>query len=323
MEMVSRIRKDDESSFQDDNSGGDYLIHEDHNSSKDKNKGEGLTQGQSRKLFWLNVAAFIVQATSASQIVLLVDNERTYPFYTNYPLAVVEDDGQDGGRPDLGPNAAVAFRINVGYLSATFLALSAVDHFLVCTVFKGVYERGLSNNYNIFRWIEYALSASIMRVLVGVLSGVSDLHMQFLQFGLTATTMLFGLVFELENQNNRLNNNDKTSDDHDDDKKKKKNQQPVRWYLYWLGFVPHFFSWTVIVGYFFYSVSSGERPPDFVYAIIFIIFFLDLTFAVVLGLQWSRKGGFQEYVKGEIAFIVLSFTSKNALAWINFFGGNR
>lgn len=321
MEMVSRIRKanndDESSSFQDENSGGDYLIHDDSdkNDKLKNNNGSSLTQEQCRKLFWLNVAAFIVQSISASQILLLVDNERTYPFYTNYPLAAVDNDendngnGDNGGRPDLGPNAQVAFRINVGYLSAAFLALSATDHFLVCTCLKGVYERGLSNNYNIFRWIEYSLSASIMRILVGVLSGVSDLHMQFLQFGLTATTMLFGLVFELENQKNRLSND--------------KNNRPVKWYLYWLGFLPHFFSWTVIVGYFFYAVSSGESPPDFVYAIIFIIFFLDLTFAVVLGLQWSGKCGFQEYVNGEIAFIVLSFTSKNALAWINFFGGNR
>ena len=169
-----------------------------------------------------------------------------------------------------------------------------------------MYERGLGNNYNVFRWIEYAFSAAVMRILVGVLSGISDLHMQFLQFGLTATTMLFGLVFELENRNNRLSQSN-----------------PVRWYLYWLGFVPHAFSWTVIVGYFFYALSSGDNPPDFVYAIIFIIFFLDLTFPIILGLQWLGACGFRDYVNGEIAFIILSFTSKNALAWINFFGGNR
>ena len=96
----------------------------------------------------------------------------------------------------------------------------------------------------------------------------------------------------------------------------------VKWYLYWLGFIPHFFSWIVILGYFFYSLTKGY-PPAFVYSIIFIIFLLDLSFAIILALQWMGKKYFRPYVKGEIAFIILSFTSKNLLAWINFFGGNR
>ena len=84
------------------------------------------------------------------------------------------------------------------------------------------------------------------------------------------------------------------------------------------GFTIH----TIILGYFFYSLSKGE-PPAFVYAIIIIIFILDLSFAVILGLQWQGKRCFRPYVNGEIAFIILSFTSKNLLAWINFFGGSR
>jgi hypothetical protein len=266
----------------------------------------GITGSQFRTLFRLNLAAAIFQAASAGTIFLLIalsDEEKTLPFYTGYPLANTDEDAE--GRPDLGPDTKVAFKLNIGYLSGAFLALSALDHLLVCTCFKGVYERGLSKNYNVFRWIEYAFSASLMRILVGILSGVNDLHMQFLQFGLTACTMLFGLVFELENKKNRLSVHN-----------------PVRWYLYWLGFIPHFFSWTVVIAYFFYALSNGD-PPNFVYAIIFIIFFLDLSFAVVLGLQWSGRSCFRKYVNGEIAFIILSFTSKNLLAWINFFGGQR
>lgn len=261
----------------------------------------GITTAQYKKLFWLNISAAVFQTASAGGIFALIDSDKTYPFYTNYPLA--DESGE--GRPVFGPDSKVAFDLNIGWLSAAFLALSALDHLLVSTCFKGIYEKGLSQNYNIFRWIEYAFSASIMRILVGILSGVTDLHMQFLQFGLTATTMLFGLCFELENKKRRLTA-----------------QKEIRWYLFWLGFIPHFFSWTVIFGYFFYALSNGD-PPAFVYAIIFIIFFLDLTFAVVLGLQWKACCCFRRYISGEIAFIILSFTSKNLLAWINFFGGSR
>ena len=259
---------------------------------------DAISAGQFKKLFYLNIAAALFQTISAVGIFFLIDDDKTYSFYTSYPLTV---DGAEGN-PFLGPDVKEAFSINVGYLTGTFLALSALDHLIVCTFGKKLYERGLENNYNAFRWIEYALSASLMRVLVGVLSGYNDLHAQFLLFGCTACTMLFGLVFELENSEKRLGD--------------------VRWYTFGLGFIPHFFAWVVVIGYFFYGVTKGS-PPAFVYAIIFIIFFLDLSFALVLWLQWRGKGRFRSYVNGEIGFIILSFTSKNLLAWINFFGGNR
>lgn len=259
-----------------------------------------ITEKQLRTVFWLNLTAFLFQTGSALAVFFLIDNSdetKKFPFYTNYPLV------GEGGMPQ-GSNSKVIFSLNPGWLSGVFLSLSALDHLLVCTVFRGIYEKGLSKHINIFRWVEYIFSASLMRILVGVLCGVNDLHTIFLQFGLTACTMIFGLVFELENRDMRLVN--------------------IKWYLYWIGFIPHFFSWLIILGYFYYSLSvSSTPPPDFVYAIIVVIFVLDLTFAVILGFQWLGKCCFRPYVNGEIAFIILSFTSKNALAWINFFGGNR
>ena len=260
----------------------------------------GVTVKQLRTVFWLNFGAFLFQTGSALAVFFLIDNSdetKKIHLYTNYPLV------GESGMPQ-GPNSKVAFSLNPGWLSGVFLSLSAFDHLLVCTVFRGIYEKGLSKHTNIFRWVEYIFSASVMRILVGILCGLNDLHTITLQFGLTACTMIFGLVFELENRDMRL--------------------ITVKWYLYWIGFIPHLFSWLIILGYFFYSLSSSPTPPpDFVYSIIVIIFVFDLTFAMVLGFQWLGKCCFRPYVNGEIAFIVLSFTSKNALAWINFFGGNR
>ena len=48
---------------------------------------------------------------------------------------------------------------------------------------------------------------------------------------------------------------------------------------FWMGFIPHVANWGIICSYFFYGVSNGS-PPAFVWAIIFILFFLDITFAV-------------------------------------------
>ena len=230
-------------------------MEEDFSSDMDEDDPEDarISQSQYRLLFRLNLSAAIVQFASSLAIFFAAFNESFgFDFYTNYPKAVGE-----GGRPG-GPDAQVVFNISVGWLSGTFLALSSLDHLLVCTCFKGVYEKGISQNYNVFRWIEYAFSASIMRIIVGVLSGVSDLYMQFLQFGLTACTMLFGLIFELENRKKRL-----------------VAPSEIRWYLYWLGFIPHTFSWAVNIAFFFHSLSTGD-PPGFVYAIIFIILSFNL-----------------------------------------------
>ena len=218
-EPVSPIARDD------DDYDREYTVEDHHSLPTDR---AGITPDKYRTVFRLNIAAAVFQAASAGAIFALTatsDSGNDLSFYTNYPAA------GDGG-PITSPNAVEAFKLNVGWLNGVFLGLSALDHLLVCTCFKGVYERQLSKNYNVFRWIEYAVSASIMRIVVGILSGLTDLHMQFLNFGLTAMTMIFGLVFELENKKNRLSEHNK-----------------VRWYLYWLGFIPHFFSWTVVMGY--------------------------------------------------------------------------
>jgi len=269
---------------------------------------EGLLGDQAKKLFYLNIAATIVQLGSGCLIFFLTDTNKTYTIYTTFPCSTPDNETSsgdtDGGPPFLAPVPKEFFSVGVGYLSAAFLFLSALDHLIVCTCGKKAYESGLDRSYNIFRWVEYALSASVMRVIVGILSGVVDFNQLLLIFGHTAVTMIFGLVFELENQGKRLQPDD------------------VRWYTYWLGFVSHTFGWATIIWYFI-QVASAGNAPGFVYAIVVTVFLLDLTFPIALGLQWRAKGIFRAYSNGEILFIILSFTSKNLLAWINFIGGNR
>lgn len=71
-----------------------------------------------------------------------------------------------------------------------------------------------------------------------------------------------------------------------------------------------------------YGGQVNGSPPAFVWAIIFILFGLDATFAVVQYLQQKEIGRFKNYLHGEYAFIILSFTSKQLLAWINYGGTN-
>lgn len=261
---------------------------------------ESITDAEYKRLFYANIAAAAFQALTGGAILGLTKADKKYSVYTTFPNVQPPD---MGGVPFMGINDEFLFSFPIGYLSGAFLLLSCLDHLIVCTIGKKAYEKGLSKNYNIFRWVEYSISASLMRVLIGLLSGVMDIQLILQIFGQTLLTMVFGLIFELENSERRLGPN-------------------VKWYLFWIGFIPHCFGWATVISYFIYNVANGD-PPGFVYSIIFIIFFLDLTFPVFLGLQWRGKGKFRSYANGELAFIILSFTSKNLLAYINFFGGNR
>jgi hypothetical protein len=261
---------------------------------------ECITDAEYKRLFYANIVAAVFQALTGGAIFGLTDRDKKWTVYSTFPKSAQPD---ADGNPFIGINPKEQGSFPIGYLSGAFLLLSCLDHLIVCTVGRKAYEKGLSKNYNIFRWVEYMISASLMRALIGILSGVLDVQLIFQVFGQTLMTMIFGLIFELENSEKRLG-------------------PDVKWYLFWAGFIPHFFGWATVICYFSHSVANGD-PPGFVYSIIFIIFFLDLTFPIFLGLQWRGKGRFRSYANGELAFIILSFTSKNLLAYINFFGGNR
>ena len=85
------------------------------------------------------------------------------------------------------------------------------------------------------------------------------------------------------------------------------------------GFVPHLAAWSVVACHFFKGVSDGD-PPAFVWAIIFILFSLDACFALVQFLQFKRVKCLRGFARAEFAYIILSLTAKQLLAWIEFGG---
>jgi len=249
-----------------------------------------------KRLFTLNMMATIIQVGSGFAIFYFNDPDKEYTIFTNFP---VFHSNKESSNPFLYLKSEKLFSISIEYLCAAFLFLSALDHFIVCTLGKNAFENGIRKNYNIFRWVEYMISASLMRVSIGILCGVIDLQMLIMIFGHTALTMIFGLVFELHNSENRM--------------------FKIKWIAYWLGFISHIFGWATILTYFTMNFINSESR-DFVNVIVFFIFVLDLAFPLLLGLVWRSRGLFS-YANGEFCFILLSLLSKNILAWINFFGG--
>jgi len=188
------------------------------------------------------------------------------------------------------------FELPFALCVSLFLILSALFHFII-VLCSEKYSRDLKNNINEFRWYEYALSSSIMIVLIAVLFGVYNIASLILIFALNASMNLFGLLMEKTNQNTN-----KTD-----------------WTPFVFGSIAGIVPWIVIIMYAFGNADPAE-VPWFVYAIFISYFVFFNLFPINMLLQYKRIGKWRNYLYGERIYIVLSLVAKTILAWLVFFG---
>jgi len=225
-------------------------------------------------------------------LMIVLSNATTYPIYTNYLKF-------DLAARSLTPNSLLVYELRFGPAVAVFLLLSAVAHFSLATFGYSWYVRHLKKGMNPARFYEYALSSSLMIVLIGMLVGVWDLGTMIVMFGLNAMMNLFGIMMELHNQATKKTN----------------------WTSFIYGCIAGIIPWIVIVLYFLGALSSaGAEPPGFVYAIIPTIFVFFNIFALNMLLQYKKVGPWKNYLFGERMYIALSLLAKTALAWMIFAG---
>jgi hypothetical protein len=223
---------------------------------------------------------------------ILVSNAKTYPIFTNYL-------GFDLATRSLKPNTELLYDLRFGPAVAAFLLISAVAHFYLATVGYKSYVQNLKKGMNPVRFYEYALSSSLMIVLIGMLIGLWDLGALILIFTLNATMNLFGIMMEKHNQNT----------------------QKTDWTAFIYGCIAGFIPWVVILLYFLGAVSSGDaKPPAFVYAIVPTLFVFFNIFAINMVLQYKKVGPWKDYLYGERVYIILSLTAKSVLCWLIFTG---
>ncbi len=249
---------------------------------------------QQKKLKGLRLFNLVMGFLHLAQgvFMMIISNDTTYPIYTNFLTFDIETFS-------LQPDPQLFYELPFGPAVAAFLLLSAVAHFSLATFGYDWYVRKLKKGMNPARFYEYALSSSLMIVLIGMLVGIWDLGAIILIFTVNATMNLFGIMMEYHNQYT----------------------EKTRWTSFIFGSIAGIVPWIVIMVYFLSAVNSADaEPPGFVYAIIPTIFVFFNIFAVNMVLQYKKIGLWKDYLFGERVYIILSLLAKTALAWQIFAG---
>jgi hypothetical protein len=200
--------------------------------------------------------------------------------------------------PRLEPNYTQIGSIPIGPIVPIFLFLSAIAHFLIVLPrVNDTYVKNLKRGINYFRWFEYALSSSLMIVIIAMFFGVYDLSSLILIFAINATMNLLGLMMELHNQTT----------------------EKVKWSAFYIGVFAGIIPWLIIVLYLVGNGNFGE-VPWFVWAILGFYFFFFNTFPINMIFQYKKIGKWRDYLYGERGYILLSLISKTLLAWLVFAG---
>ncbi len=218
----------------------------------------------------------------------------TIPVVGNY-LEFVQDEGLVLTTTD------TLFELPFIPLAASFLLISALFHFIIAIPYKKRYVEDLKQGINKMRWYEYAISSSIMIILISSLFGVRDIAV-FALIGLANAAMnLFGLDMELLNSGS-----DKT-------------KEKTNWLPFIFGSIIGLAPWLAIA--FYIGVNPNlDQVPGFVWAILITYFLTFNTFPVNMFLQYKGIGKFKNYLYGERGYIILSLGAKTILTWLVLFG---
>ena len=191
------------------------------------------------------------------------------------------------------------FNLKIGYMVAAFLALSAFFHFFIISPSMfGKYAAGLKNHINVFRWVEYSLSSTIMIIVILQLNGTADYIALMGIAGVNVSMILFGWLQE------------KYTTPGDGDL-----------LPFWFGCIAGIVPWLATL----VNILSPKGPaesttPGFVYGIVISLFILFNCFAIVQYKQYKAQGKWANYLHGERLYIVLSLVAKSLLAWQVFSG---
>jgi hypothetical protein len=140
------------------------------------------------------------------------------------------------------------------------------------------------------------VSATIMVVLIGAYSGITDITAVVAIIGANVAMILFGWLQEKMNPPGRTSTT----------------MMPF-WFGTIAGLAPWIAVWINFVG--------ADTVPNFVFVLIVVEQVLFFTFALNQWLQYRGVGRWRDYLYGEKVYLVLSLVAKSYLAW-QIYGGS-
>jgi hypothetical protein len=244
----------------------------------------GVTPERLANLRVWNIGLTVLHAAQAVLIVVL-SGDFVIQVVSTFP------EGPPGTRV---PNAEALFDVRIGFAIGLFLALAAIDHLVTATFARSTYENDLRGGINRFRWVEYSISATIMILLIGFYSGITNITAVVAVIGANVAMILFGWIQERMNPPGR---------------------ETTTMMPFWFGTIAGIAPWVGIL----IQIVGSETVPGFVYGIVIVQFVLFFSFGLNQWLQYRGIGKWTDYVYGEKAYLVLSLAAKSLLAWQIYF----
>lgn len=235
----------------------------------------------------LNRLAGLTHLVQAVALFLILNDETTIPVITRFFTETL-----DG----IEPVSETLFEFPIALIGPIFLLLSAIAHlFISSPMYARRYELNIEQGINPPRWWEYAISSSLMLVVLLMLGGLIELSSVVFIFTLNFIMNLMGLMMEKYNQLT-----EKTS-----------------WLPFNIGVLAGIVPWIMGGLYFWVSTNNiADSIPVYAQFGFLLTFLFFNSFAINMWLQYKKIGKWKNYVYGEKAYIVLSLVSKSALGWI-------
>ena len=218
------------------------------------------------------------------------------------------------GSMDYSFTNEVVTTVDLALLISTFFFITAIFHLSYFIGRNSWYAKFLEDGWNPVRWIEYAITATIMVVILSLTATLQDMSTFIMVIVATSMIMLLGAGIERAMIK--------------DDKFQAGLLLKVGWILQIAVFVVigiAFVTTIQAVNKKLTAEQAKETIPSWVYVILIgeLIFFS--CFGIVSAVQFVRKFGRKktDFVKYERVYHLLSLLAKLTLGWVFFVGATK
>ena len=250
-----------------------------------------------RKLRRFNILmalAYFLEATFVTIGVFAIENIKNYTVrlyfvFTEYTEYI---DYLGNPHPDMDTMVStsnVAWQAPIGVFIVLILLFGLIKHIAVATPKLNIaYNNALQKGVNKFKWIEHAVTYSLMFLIVGVLVGIQAFDTIIIMVLFSLAVSACGLFMEQVNQT-----------------REKHNFTPAIF-----GIVFNLIVWLIIITYML-LVQNPVSLNIFDYIIIGTTFIGTNLIFVNLIQEYRQKGKYEEFLYGEQAHMILNIIIKS------------